>query len=252
MRCRSLRSDPHLKSSILRSAMGFMVEREPVVDIRQLILVPSAVCSLTVALRHITRWDTARRLEVAKPSQRERELTERPCSRHGPPQRPATEAYSVRLYPSDMAVHRITITELTHQPGPSGLAVPRDFYFVLRRPAPLAGMSYPPEDLNWSELGALGFQHLIRLEGSTKDPAPLRLTFDGQLEDLAHGRSPRDPEREEMLVHEAAGLAIECLERSEGVAVHCQGGTGRTGTIIGVCSSDSVNPQARSCPTLTT
>ena len=44
---------------------------------------------------------------------------------------------------------------------------------------------------------------------------------------------PRDPEQEESLVHEATQAVVSQLQAGAGVVVHCAGGTGRTGTVIG-------------------
>jgi len=136
-------------------------------------------------------------------------------------------------YRPSMGIEPVPLSEIVRLPAPAGLRVPENFYWVLRSPAALAGMSYPPSDLDWSEFPVLGFQHLVRLEPANRPPDPLRLAFDQRLEDLAHGGAPRDPEQEERLVLEAAGQVIELVNRGEGVVVHCHGGTGRTGTVIG-------------------
>ena len=48
------------------------------------------------------------------------------------------------------------------------------------------------------------------------------------------GGDPNDPTRESALVEEAAADVVEHLECGIGVAVHCMGGRGRTGTVVGV------------------
>jgi protein-tyrosine phosphatase len=53
------------------------------------------------------------------------------------------------------------------------------------------------------------------------------------VEDLVHGGPPRDPAREESLIRTAVGRIEEKLRVGDGVVVHCAGGTGRTGTVIG-------------------
>ena len=65
------------------------------------------------------------------------------------------------------------------------------------------------------------------------DPAPCTITA-VRLQDLVSGGDPNDPTRESALVEEAAADVVEHLERGIGVAVHCMGGRGRTGTVIGV------------------
>jgi protein-tyrosine phosphatase len=87
----------------------------------------------------------------------------------------------------------------------------------------------------WRRLYGLGFRHVVCLCGEHVDynPAPLRMLRRVEMEDLHHGNDPRDPAMNERLVRESVDLINDCLEKGEGVAVHCVGGTGRTGTVIG-------------------
>lgn len=55
-----------------------------------------------------------------------------------------------------------------------------------------------------------------------------------ELDDLCDGGVPCQPEQEERLVRSIAAQAVEKLEAGEGVIVHCAGGRGRTGTVLGV------------------
>jgi protein-tyrosine phosphatase len=64
------------------------------------------------------------------------------------------------------------------------------------------------------------------------DPAPCTLTAI-RLQDLVSGGDPDHPERERELVEQAAADVVAQIERNIGVAVHCMGGRGRTGTVIG-------------------
>jgi protein-tyrosine phosphatase len=69
--------------------------------------------------------------------------------------------------------------------------------------------------------------------GPAYDPSPLIVSHRVNLQDLHGGRVPQNPEQEERLIREAA-LAVERrLQAGDGVVVHCAGGTGRTGTVMG-------------------
>jgi protein-tyrosine phosphatase len=124
---------------------------------------------------------------------------------------------------------------IADMPPVSGVAVPFVLYTVLRRPALLAGMAYPSPRTPWSVLADQGLRHVVNLaaQGPSYDPAPLTIAHAVALEDLYGGLAPDDPEAEEHLVHEAAQTVVDLLRRREGVLVHCVGGTGRTGAVIG-------------------
>jgi hypothetical protein len=98
--------------------------------------------------------------------------------------------------------------------------------------APLAGMAYPPRDLDWQELHHRGFALVVRLHPGDYDPSPLRV-HEVPLQDLFGGASPADPAGEQARVWEAARVAADAVAGGEGVVVHCLGGTGRTGTVVG-------------------
>lgn len=99
-------------------------------------------------------------------------------------------------------------------------------------PAPLAGMAYPPPDLDWRSLETRGFALVVRLHPGDYDPSPLRV-HDVTLQDLYGGASPADPAGERKRVREAARAAADSVADGNGVIVHCLGGTGRTGTVAG-------------------
>jgi hypothetical protein len=107
-----------------------------------------------------------------------------------------------------------------------------EFWWAVDRPAPLAGMPYPLA-LDWRALDAHGFLVVVALhDGPPYDPDPLAVER-FVLEDLQGGRHPTDPGHETELVLGAVACAHRHLAGGRGVAVHCAGGTGRSGTVVG-------------------
>lgn len=116
-----------------------------------------------------------------------------------------------------------------------GLLMPYAFYWVLQEPAPLAGMPYPSPRTPWTAIAEAGFTHVVCLTESPPayDPAPLNLLHAVELEDLVFGDPPREPEQEASRIREATTAVIGALQVGEGVVVHCYGGRGRAGTVLG-------------------
>lgn len=116
-----------------------------------------------------------------------------------------------------------------------GLLMPYAFYWVLRQPAPLAGMPYPSSRTPWTAIAEAGFAHVVCLNEAPPayDPTPLNVLHAVALEDLVYGDPPGAPEREEGLIRDAVAVVLSALEAREGVVVHCYGGRGRTGTVLG-------------------
>jgi hypothetical protein len=113
----------------------------------------------------------------------------------------------------------------------SGSALVR-LFVLLTVPAPLAGTAFPARDTDWAALNRRGFQRVVRLHPGDYDPSPLAVD-DILLEDLVGGRVPRQPALERDRVRQAGRLVAESVRRGEGVIVHCLGGVGRTGTVLG-------------------
>jgi protein-tyrosine phosphatase len=113
------------------------------------------------------------------------------------------------------------------------LAVPADFYWVVREPVPLAGMAYPGR-VDWPALAAEGLGHVVCLTDNEPryDPSPLTHTA-VRLVDLFTGGTPRDVASEETRVRTAVDAVVAQFERGTGVVVHCMGGRGRAGTVLG-------------------
>jgi hypothetical protein len=116
-----------------------------------------------------------------------------------------------------------------------GLEVPGQFHWVLQSPAPLAGMSLPPRGTPWEPLHDLGFRQVVCLcsDRPVYDPAPLEWIVAVELCDLAEVPLPEDPDTEERDIRLISRAIQRKLAAGEGVIVHCAGGRGRTGTVIG-------------------
>jgi hypothetical protein len=129
----------------------------------------------------------------------------------------------LRLLPPASEVHFI---------GP--MAMPADLYFLSRSPVPLAGMAYPSR-VDWNALYAEGLRHVVCLthDAPAYDPAPLSMTTIA-LQDLYTGVTPDDPQEERLRIRHAAMAVVDGLRAGNGVAVHCRGGRGRAGTVLGV------------------
>jgi len=115
------------------------------------------------------------------------------------------------------------------------LVVPDDVYFALLDPAPLAGMRHPRSAAPWAELQRAGIAHVVCLTSDTfsYDPSPLHPLLAVKLQDLVDGGLPADPEGDEAKIRKASGVVARALVDGQGVVVHCEGGTGRSGTVIG-------------------
>ena len=125
-------------------------------------------------------------------------------------------------------------------PSIEGIRIPLNFYVVLKEPVLLAGMSHPRKATPWEKIGEAGFSNVVCLSSPevNYDPYPLKVLFSAELEDLYHGYDPEDPEREERLIRQATAIIRNKMDEGEGIVVHCVGGIGRTGTVLGCVLKD--------------
>jgi hypothetical protein len=113
------------------------------------------------------------------------------------------------------------------------LSVPGDLWWVCAEPTPLAGMGYPRRGA-WDDLAARGFHHVVDLtrDRAKYDPSPL-VSHASKLADLIVRRRPPDAAGDEARIITVADLVAERWRAGEGVVVHCHGGRGRTGAVLG-------------------
>lgn len=121
----------------------------------------------------------------------------------------------------------------------SGIEMPKEVYWVLAAPVPLAGMKFPRPDFPWQALHAAGFTQVVSLHPGSYSPAPLKLAFSEHLEDLVGGGPPRKEIEEREKIKRAVGSTVGALKSGEGVVVHCVGGRGRSRNSSGLRSQSA-------------
>jgi protein tyrosine/serine phosphatase len=111
---------------------------------------------------------------------------------------------------------------------------PLHFVLDLGKRGLLGAARFPVPGTNWKKLSTRGFRWVICACSDDPGYHPFPLDFLERIEltDLYSGGEPPDPDQE--LEHIAA-IALKAYSKLDegGVLVHCQGGRGRTGTIIG-------------------
>jgi len=133
-----------------------------------------------------------------------------------------------------------SLLSLREMPSIEGIRIPLNFYIVLKEPVLLAGMSRPGKSTPWEKIGEAGFSNIVCLSDPEVhyNPYPLKVLFSAELEDLYYGYGPEDPEREEQLIRQATNMIRRKMNEGEGIVVHCMGGIGRTGTVLGCVLRD--------------
>jgi hypothetical protein len=114
-------------------------------------------------------------------------------------------------------------------------AIPADLYFVSREPVVIVGMGYPAR-IDWTLLHAAGVGQVVCLthDEAPYDCAPLTVSAIALQDLFAAPRGPDDRVAERARVSRAADAVVAAVQRGVGVAVHCRGGRGRAGTVLGV------------------
>jgi hypothetical protein len=115
----------------------------------------------------------------------------------------------------------------------NGIDVPKELYWVLGSPTPLAGMKYPRTGFPWSSLKAAGFSQVVSLHPGSYEPAPLTIGFAEHVQDLVSGGPPANEANEKAKIKKAVAATVVAWRSGQGVVIHCVGGRGRSGTVLG-------------------
>jgi len=120
---------------------------------------------------------------------------------------------------------------------PSYILKPSEIYGIKVHDQILAGMANPIQADNslWESLYEKGIQNVVCLltDKPLYNPEPLKILASVRLEDLYGGVKPSDEPKEKLKIRGVVGRITKAIKSGESVVIHCEGGTGRTGTVIG-------------------
>jgi len=111
------------------------------------------------------------------------------------------------------------------------IQVPHNLYTVIDVPGILGGMPKPDRKTDWNALSKIGFKYVVNVESDKPlyDPAPLTFLKCVELQN----DMPANPKMELIYINEIVDRAERKIMSGHGVLVHCFGGRGRSGTVIG-------------------
>jgi hypothetical protein len=134
-----------------------------------------------------------------------------------------------------LELHPGKLLTIEEMPLIQDLDIPEAIYLVTREPALLAGMRRPSTATPWKELHRIGLRQIVCLTMNPPDylAEPLLIVGHFPMQDLFGGTRPDDEEKENDQLTKAVNRVFSLVTRQIGVVVHCDGGTGRTGIVIG-------------------
>jgi len=112
---------------------------------------------------------------------------------------------------------------------------PRHLVYRIHVPSGiLVGMSLPPRRFDWGTLGDAGISYLVSLceVELERDTRPLVTIYQCEMEDIDGDEQPADLVRDRTHMWRAAYQVALKLRAGFGVAVHCNGGRDRTGSVL--------------------